>query len=315
MKSTFLFLLIVVSSTLYAQDPHFSQFNNTCIYTNPAFAGTAGGARFVVAARYQWPKISGDYKTGFLSYDQYFRSIRGGIALNSYYDEAGSSTIKTFVNEVAYARHISIKNKVVIRPAVQIGYRQRKIELSQLTFGSQIDPNRGFSYNTPVVPPKNYEVSNIDISTGLLIYTRKMYVGFSIFHITQPNQDFFGGFSHLPRKYQAHAGYYFVIDSAKSFLVMPSVLMAWQQNFEEYVIGLTFKYKYFLLGCGMRVNDASILSFGFEYDFFRINYSYDYTVSTLTNQVTGGSHELSLVFRIKTRKEKNNILSFPAVAF
>ena len=46
----------------YAQDLHFSQFYAAPLYLNPAFAGTAGGPRFILNYRNQWPGINNAFK-------------------------------------------------------------------------------------------------------------------------------------------------------------------------------------------------------------------------------------------------------------
>ena len=55
----------------------------------------------------------------------------------------------------------------------------------------------------------------------------------------------------------------------------------------------------FVLGCWMRHNfgnpDALIALLGFQTKNYKIGYSYDYTISNLTNK-SGGAHEITIAW-------------------
>ena len=63
-------------------------------------------------------------------------------------------------------------------------------------------------------------------------------------------------------------------------------------------------YDRFELGASYRVDDAVSILFnlGVTPD-FRIGYAYDYTVSDYSNSVTGGSHEIILLYDIDFSKK------------
>jgi hypothetical protein len=71
----------------------------------------------------------------------------------------------------------------------------------------------------------------------------------------------------------------------------------------ELNIGTYFKYDIFTVGAWFRNSDAFILLLGIQHKRFRIGYSYDITVSRLTNQ-SGGSHEVSLGFTLPCKDKK-----------
>ena len=70
-------------SGLYAQDPEFTQFYASPVYTNPAMAGTAfcgrqSAGRYSINYRNQWPRLPGTFRTFNASYDQHYDKIGGG---------------------------------------------------------------------------------------------------------------------------------------------------------------------------------------------------------------------------------------------
>ena len=112
----------------HAQDPEFSQFYANPMLLNPAFAGTARGPRVVLANRNQWTSQSGHYETQAISYDQYFRSIKGGVGFSILNDQQGVNTFGTTRQTGSYAYQQSISRKVSLRMGLEASYRQRSLD-------------------------------------------------------------------------------------------------------------------------------------------------------------------------------------------
>ena len=65
-----LLMCVFAAATLYAQDPHFSQFYSSPMTLNPAFTGKFNGeVRFAANYRSQWPTINRAYQTATASID------------------------------------------------------------------------------------------------------------------------------------------------------------------------------------------------------------------------------------------------------
>src|ERR1035437_3976805 len=58
-----IFLVTIVAGNLFAQDPHFSQYNETPIYINPALSGVAYDARVNMNYKSQWKSVAVPYKS------------------------------------------------------------------------------------------------------------------------------------------------------------------------------------------------------------------------------------------------------------
>ena len=80
------------------------------------------------------------------------------------------------------------------------------------------------------------------------------------------------------------------------------MIWTYQQGFYQLNIGTYIKYGTFTVGAWMRNRDAFILTFGVDTGTFKIGYSYDLTISQLTNQ-SGGAHEVSLGLNLNCKKK------------
>jgi len=73
----YLFLLIgiaAVESSVYSQDLHFSQFNETPSLVNPALTGSQYVMRASIIYKDQWGSVTVPYRTYGASYDMKFKA-------------------------------------------------------------------------------------------------------------------------------------------------------------------------------------------------------------------------------------------------
>ncbi|MCW3102685.1 MAG: hypothetical protein JWO09_1125 [Bacteroidetes bacterium] len=301
-RFSFLLGIFIHAASLHAQDPHFSQYNLARIYTNPAAAGSDSTLNLAVSGRLQWPKIGGGYTTENFSADNYFRCLHGGLGINLMHDDA-MGFIKTTRAGLSYAAHMELfRHKLAVQAGIELGYFQKSADWSKLTFGDMIDERRGFDYPDNEFPQQSKK-AGIDLSAGLLLYSKQFYGGFAAHHLNEPDEGFLSP-SRLPVKLSVYAGAnaMFVVNSA-SFILSPNLLFMQQQDFRELMPGLTVKCKKVVLGLSYRSEDAFIITAGLQFPFLKLGYSYDYTVSTLTNEASGGAHELQLTFYIHASKK------------
>lgn len=302
-RSGLFFILLYTSIFSFAQDPHFSQYQNTRSYLNPAMVGTDSSLVLSAGYRLQWPNAAGPYSTFHFSADNYFRFLRGGLGLNFLHDNEGNGTITTTRFELNYAPHIELfKHKLSVQPAIGIAYFQKEINWEKLVFVDEIDARRGFVYDTQEVPGTTKK-SNLDLSAGIFIYSSKYYGGIAIHHINQPDEGFVGP-SKLPIKTTLHVGanLSFKKDIKHKFIFSPNLLYLHQQDFQELLAGINLKLKWIVLGASYRNQDAFIINAGIQFRLFKLAYSYDNTVSSLKN-ITRGCHEAQMIWFIKSHKK------------
>lgn len=305
-------LFLGVGFSAYAQDPQFSQFYANPLYLNPAFAGSAGGPRFAINWRYQWPSTSGgDFQTYSASYDQHFDGIGGGIGAQVLYDRAGDGDLATTTAMFSYSYQLNVNDKFSIKAGLQVGLFQRSIDWDKLRFPDQIHPRLGFIYPTQEQIGAETVGPYPDFAAGAIAYTDKFYGGFAVHHITQPTQSFYdNGASILSRKVTVHAGMMIPLEKGSrnpTTFVSPNILFQNQGGFTQINFGGYFIKQNFVTGVMYRQtdpnSDALIALFGVKKDALRIGYSYDITISGL-RQAARGSHEVSLVVELPVKKRQ-----------
>jgi type IX secretion system PorP/SprF family membrane protein len=304
---TFLFI-----GKIFAQDPEFTQFYANPLYLNPAFAGTAKCPRVCLNYRNQWPAISGTFVTYSASYDQHIDGISGGLGLLVTKDEAGLATLNTTNVSAIYSYQLPVTREFSMKFGFQATYMQKSIDWSKLNFGDMIDPRRGFVWNTNETPGLNQK-SNLDVSAGILGYSKRYFFGAAVNHITEPDEALIGGPSKLPMKITAHAGAMVPLEKGNESYISPNILFQKQQDFQQLNLGLYVVRGPIVGGLWYRNQDAFILLIGFQKDQFKMGYSYDVTVSRLGN-ATAGSHEISfqLQFQCKPKHKKFRTVSCPS---
>ena len=321
-------LLSIGVQSAKAQDPHFSQFYANPLYLNPAYAGSVVCPRLVTHFRQQWPVLSAKYTTYSASYDQHFDAISGGIGVLFLGDRAGSGSITTNAISLMYSFKADLTRKVAMRLALQATFQQKSVDYSYARFGDMIDPKFGFVYGT-AEKLETYTRGVADFSTGIVVYSDKFYGGVAVHHFTQPNESFYddkGKEARTPMKISGNFGALFEIKqhlkrekNIGDMSISPNLIFQYQANLMA--SGASYSYLNFGLyytcypmSVGMWYRqgllrnikygnrpDAVVFLAGIEYSFFKVGYSYDFTIpgtknNGLDRMQTGGSHEVSAQF-------------------
>ncbi|MBX7201455.1 MAG: type IX secretion system membrane protein PorP/SprF [Bacteroidia bacterium] len=312
-----LLFLFLSSVSLFGQDPQFTQFYANPLYLNPAFAGSVRCPRFVMNYRNQWPAIPGNFVTYSASYDQHFDALGGGIGVLVNNDQAGEGTLITTNVSGIYSYHLPVSRKFSIKAGFQATYSQRTLDWTRLTFGDQIDSRYGFIYNTKeTFGPNN--VSFVDFSVGVIGYSEKFFIGFAAHHLTQPDQSFLVPTSRLPMKLTGHMGAVINLGRKTRFndpaKISPNILFQQQQDFRQINLGMYFQKSPFIAGLWYRNKDAFIILAGLQQGLFKFGYSYDVTISRLTN-ATAGAHEISFAMQLACKPVKKRFRTINCPSF
>jgi type IX secretion system PorP/SprF family membrane protein len=297
-----LLIFLVPQGDAFAQDLEFTQFYSNPLYLNPAFAGSNYCPRVALNYRNQWPAISGTFVSYSAAYDQYFQGIHGGFGILATNDQAGEGTLKTSNISAIYSYVQPINRDLSFSVGFQATYAQKTVDWNKLTFGDMIDPRRGFVMQSEEVQGIT-TARNVDISAGLLFYGKKFFVGGAAHHLTEPEEALQVGPSKLPMKYTGHAGLVLPVGSEGDATISPNILFRKQQNFQQLNLGMYLQKGSIVGGLWYRNTDAIIVLLGIQKDGFKFGYSYDLTVSKLSNQ-TAGSHEISVGMNFKCKKKK-----------
>jgi len=319
-----LLFIILITINLYcdrlsAQDPHFSQFYANPLYLNPAFAGTLICPRICLNYRNQWANIPPYWNTYSMSYDVHRDYLSGGVGFLAMADRA-AGIISTYSASVMYAYNLSTGPNFNIKAGFEARYFNTSLDWSKLSFGDQIEAQDGFVYATKEVTPDKLSKSGPDFSAGLLGYSNSYYFGIAVHHLTEPNEGFITD-SHLPRLLTIHAGAVFDVNveyyrgkrmkrRLEDPTISPNFIFQWQKNLMQFNYGLYYNKYPLIVGLWYRHSlnniDAVVALVGLQVNVLKIGYSYDLTVSKL-GPGTGGSHEVSVGWKLPCKPEKKRI--------
>ncbi len=324
-KSFCISIGLIVCNFSYAQDFHFSQFNENPSLINPALTASRDAMRASIVYKNQWKSVTTPYTTYGASIDAKFkpsnwqqadnfrqkiykRSLNKGSAGISFYnDKSGDGKLTTTNFNLSLATFVKLNDVNKLSFGFQGSVTQKKVDNSQLLFPSQYN---GTVYDPSLPSSESYSGQSIiypDLAAGIawcygkngstFTSNSQTYanLGFSIYHINRPNQNFISGSGNrLDLKYNLHGNFAWASDE-KRYGIEPSFLIQIQGKNKEILTGSMFRYFLSLdskytgynrrssLGLGVyyRNLDAMITSLLIEYKAFAIGLSYDVNISKL----------------------------------
>jgi len=302
----FVLLIFCFPLTTFGQDPGFSQFFANPLYLNPAFSGTTELPRTLVNYRNQWPQKGATYTTYSLSYDQPSKKMNTGFGIQIYHDKELNNVLNTSSAAFSYSYHLKFGYQSFMTLGLQAGIVLKQFNTSSLIFPSEIDQLSGVITGT--LPIVNSDEKKIypDFAVGAVGQHNDIFWGASVHHLTQPNESIIEGDQKgkLPMKITVHAGarsrklHHGLL--SREFTFSPNIIYQQQGSFKQLNLGVYMIEKSFLFGGWYRNNidirpDAIIALVGFAREKFQFGYSFDFTLSKLSNY-SSGSHEISLTF-------------------
>ena len=307
-------------SYVHAQDANWSQYYLNPMWVNPAFTGLDGGMRVISQTRQQWLGVPGHFPCFSVSADVQNLCISSGLGVMASSNSEGSSFLKTTQFGGLYSYRIVLKQRDwVAQAGMMVSAVNKKIDWSKLEFSDQYDASLGFLGATSQVPPNNQSIMFPDFKGGILfrqnIRNKRHHMvatavyGFSVDHMTSPDQSLLGLDSRLPSRLLVHGSLVFPLlhtyKSRNDILFGPTVMYQQQSPMTTLQIGMHLLKLPLYAGLSYRnetvvflnmvKSDALIVNLGYEGEItgafhYKLAYSYDLTVSALRDR-SAGTHE------------------------
>jgi len=231
----------------------------------------------------------------------------GGVILH---DVAGSGNLTSTRVYGSVAYHQMINAGSLVSLGFNVGWANKQINTGNLKFPDQFD-GKFFDNKLPtgVVLTTN-NINYFDMQAGLnyaYFPNDKTYInaGFSAQHVNTPKESFFDSSpsvdNRVPIRYIGFLNGSFKIND--QFILNPNAYYTTQAKAYEFVVGANAHYNLsgdgdYILTAGLyyRSSDAVIPLIGLGYKDYAFSFTYDATVSTLSNyNNTRGAFEFSLV--------------------
>ena len=286
--------LLSAGKTLYAQDPHFSQYFSAPLTVNPAL--TAKGItdwRVATTFRSQWwGGTTAPFTTTTASLEKNFNSGHGGnsglgIGFSMLSDASNNGLLKNnyFNGSIAYNIDLSGKGTDLLGIGLGATFANRLIDGSKFEFQSQFG-SMGFQRSTSSGDPASILSGNyFDLNVGIhLSHTgvKSGYgLGVAVYHAGSPEESVYKNNTYnLARRITAHGSLYFVL--AHNDELHFGTVTDMQGGNTVVTVGGTYKIKVhddtiesFNLGLYNRFNDSFYPYVGLEGKRFLLGISYD----------------------------------------
>lgn len=335
-----LFAGILAAGSLWSQDIHFSQYNMAPMSLNPGLIGKfEGTVRIGGIFRGQWASVLGN--------GQQFRTpsawidapiIRGfrkndwiGIGLVMFTDKAGALGLTHSAGKLGAAYHLALdkKRNAVLSIGAHYGGEQRKLSPGdRARFSDGFQPNGDYTTSLDVLPTDATKYTDIDGGVSLSAKLNKntdFSIGYSMFHIGQPNYSLVGvtvpnpmpgpnpptptkGNSKMPIRSVLSGQFNAKVNDR--FTASPSFLYQTMSGADEIALQAMAGYLFnpakditLKFGLGYRMRDAMEILLGFQQKNLQIGFAYDINVSSLSSATNNrGGFEIAANYIIKKYK-------------
>lgn len=318
LKKIFAALISVsISFVVSGQELHFSQYFNNPLIINPANTGFAPDADYRIGGSYrtQFSSIGGTpYKTMSLwgdvqLFNNRFENAWVGIGGALLRDVAGDGTLTATRAFGSAAYHQLLGYNGLLSMGFNIGFVNKRLDISKLNFNSQWNGSF-FDISIPSGEPFMFNsTSYFDLQAGInyaYFPTDDLYfnLGFSARNINRPSESFFSpgiGDQRVPNHFTLFVNASYKLNNL--WIVNPNLYVNKINNQTQVVMGMNAQRNLsgdgltqMIVGLYYRFKDAAIPMVGYQLNDYKITFSYDATVSSLSaaNQ-TRGAYEISLV--------------------
>ena len=282
------------------QAPMFTQYYNTFLLSNPAFAGLSEGICVNGIYRQQWAGFKDQYgdvvspQDFLITVDSPIRALHGGIGGSIIQDKLGQQS--DIILQFDYSFHLNMSiGTLGIGAGVNL--------INRSLDGSKLRPTND---NDPILPKSGVSDMKLDANFGLFLnQPGRYFFGISATNILETRfnkillqeEEILGD-----RTFYVTGGYTFVLGNPL-FEIMPSIMIL--SNLASTQYNLTGVVKYndkFWVGLNYRFEESVGAIVGVRFKSFKISYAYD--INTMRLGIPG-SHEVSLSYCFKIKGDRS----------
>ena len=332
---------VLLAVGVFAQDYTFSNHNIVPFSLNPASAGTAYAVRFAANYRMQWPMLDNAYHTLRVSYDQNVYKHMSSIGVAYTYDNMAHGVFQTNQLDVVYSHTIRLTRDLrhFMRLGVQASLLSNRVNFDKLTFGDQY-----YAANGTIMPSsiESFDSDNrtfFDFSVGAsYVFEGILNVGFSVYHVSHPDNGFVEGSQFLERRYVAQVNFSQDLELNRGLMsyagsdnyFFANAVYQNQDNFNQVVLGAGVCFQPMIFGFTWKTNITKVfetptyeyeqgegkevdtgayytavnipsLMVGAYYKGLQVYYIFDFNISAKKNG--SWSNELSLIYTLPNKKK------------
>ncbi len=291
MRLLILAVALLCSSKIFAQqEPQFTQYMYDLVSVNPAYAGTNDRLNALMLTRQQWVGLDGAPVTYVLSVHSPIINYNMGLGL-SVITESYGPVSNTYVN-LNYSYRVKLDQKLTLAMGLKAGIYNYYANLTSLDV-SKVGED-------PIFQDNLVKTLTPNVGLGFYLFHKDYYAGIAAPKLIESELSSSATsdntMSDLKRHFYIIGGYTYQID--KEWIVKPSMLMKVVAG-APLSVDLTAQGGYqdkYWLGLSYRYGDAIAVLLDYQVmPYLLVGYSYDYTLTNLSNY-NSGTHEVLLSF-------------------
>lgn len=297
-------LLLICAGIFGQQDPYYTHFMFNRQAYNPAYSGSQGGLEATLLHHSQWTGFKENLAPSTQSLGINLPVGNHGFGLQLVNDKLGYE--KSVNLSLSYNYRFNIGSGTFgVGPS--IGFLQKSLD------GSKLSPEQA---NDLKIPTTNVSSLKPDYGFGFFYQNQNvnnLYVGLSATHLSEEDFNYDAAPGALVqyngrRHYYLTAGMQFELSPILA--LRPNVLLKNDGAVTQFDVNADLLYKQKLRGgFAYRSGDAMSVLLGYYITpQWHLGYSYDYTLTDISN-VSSGTHELVLNFVLKTTRKPKPILN------
>ncbi|MFK7952657.1 MAG: PorP/SprF family type IX secretion system membrane protein [Ekhidna sp.] len=328
-----LYFIIVHFST--SQESQFSQYYAASLFLNPAFSGISNDPSLHTNHKRQMQQLQILNELTQVSFilplkpnGKLERSI-GGVGVMVYNEKSGIDGV--FQKDAAFLNYahnlkFGVLTSYIISIGAQIGYEQRSVNFSELTWGSQYNIFYGFDDTRPApVTEFDERTGAIVVNSGAMYYYNpdrnymlhkfSAFAGVSVTNLNRPNKSFnIQSDEREPMLWKYNGGIEFKVNK---LYITPSLLTLYTRRNAQFNAGLNLSYvpnadRYralgpqILFGAWYRYRDSFIFMGGLKFNSITIRGSYDLNsklfIPDRTVDLAQNSVEISIQYSLSKKQ-------------
>ena len=288
------FLTLAFILTCLLSNGQSSMFWNNYSNLNPAMSGLQHQQHGALSIQNYTPSLTLNQPTAQANYNMRL-SGKHGVGIN--YSGDYYSLIN---NKIALNYNYQFNLKTAGKLSTGIGLGAGRTQFNKSQFGEDI------SWYNP--SPYNY----FNLSFGVAYSRGKLNLGVSTANLFSETNPALSSYKGYRLGLNAHVAYTFQL--GENFELTPRTLFTAYNGFNQLRLNVTTTFKKkFSLGLSARNTDYLGFNIGWDiHEKFRVAYAFGTTFSKLNNGVSGGIHEFTIGYFLKTQAKKLQVIGTPS---
>jgi type IX secretion system PorP/SprF family membrane protein len=309
--STIFIIFVILYGTCSAQESEYEPGYQLVMRSNPALTGSEGEGFLRLTYANFYPGNSYNLHSVHVSYDSYFPALHGGAGFFISDDYLGG-IVNDLRGGLSYSYFLRAGKDMFINAGLTASFYHRGFNFDRAILPDQIDAMGNVSTpSSELLTNSGHTV--FDIGAGFLFISEKVFGGFSVSHLTEPDLSATGSSAEkLKRKLFLHISGDLSLNKARDLGIQPQAYLGLQQGFVSAGAGAVISINYLSVNALLITDNAENLNIqtGFSLKSGKMSIYYNYRFNIISgNQLIPLSllHQAGVAFSLHNVEKRNLI--------